>query len=565
MLAVLAVAVVFLAICFRLGYLPLLAPDEGRNAEVGREMKDSGAWLVPTYNGLDYLDKPAFYFKLVAFSLSLAGINETAARLPSALFGMGLVALVFAFCRRVYGIRCGLIAAAVVASTPLYLANARTVIFDIALAFFVCAAIFCGYLAEETTGCTRRNWYRLGAASSGLATLVKGPIGLLIPVLVLVLYYVFEGKRGAWKRLLAPLNLLIFFALTLPWFVGLCLTHRDFFHYGLVEESFHRFTTAKAFHRAEPPYFYLLIVAATFFPWSLLLPEGAVTAWKQRRALSSADRLCLVWSVAVVIFFSLSQSKLPGYILSATVSCGILVARMIDTALRPGESKSSRMLNRAVVVFAAACLVTAVVAYGGRSQMQVLARPLRIPAADAQQLSQEVLPLIFALAVLSAVGWLAFARRSAALVFVVFACFAPLCANLGVGMLKVVYEAKSGRRIGAELAGLSPQTELVCLECFPNGLPFYLQRRVKLVSRDGREMTSNYIVYALGHARDWPGQIIPVAQFESWLASRTGPTYLIARQVDRDKLQAIAASRKATVQTLSPEFVGVDLPAAGGS
>ena len=77
--------IVFAASCFRLGHLPLLAPDEGRNAEVGREMQESGAWLVPTYNGVDYLDKPAFYFKAVALSLSVFGNNETAARIPSLL------------------------------------------------------------------------------------------------------------------------------------------------------------------------------------------------------------------------------------------------------------------------------------------------------------------------------------------------------------------------------------------------------------------------------------------------------------------------------------------------
>src|SRR5215475_1325946 len=134
--------------CCRLGYLPLLVPDEGRNAEVAREMKESGAWLVPTYDGADYLDKPAFFFKAVALSLAMFGNTETAARIPSAAAGVGLVLLVFAFCRKVHGTRCALLAAIVVATTPLYVAFARTVIFDIALAFFTCSAIFCGYLAE---------------------------------------------------------------------------------------------------------------------------------------------------------------------------------------------------------------------------------------------------------------------------------------------------------------------------------------------------------------------------------------------------------------------------------
>ena len=195
-----------------------------------------------------------------------------------------LAVLVFAFCRKIYGTRCGLLAVIVVATTPLYLMNARTVIFDMALAFFVCGAIFAGYLAEEAEGRTRRNWYLLGAASAGFATLVKGPIGFLIPVLVLLIFNRIEGRRGAWQRLLSPLNLLVFFGITLPWFVGLCLAHRDFLHYGLVEESFQRFTTAKTFHRSGPVYFYLGIIAGMFFPWSLLLPEAALAAWKERWA-----------------------------------------------------------------------------------------------------------------------------------------------------------------------------------------------------------------------------------------------------------------------------------------
>src|SRR5437899_810917 len=84
----------------KLGALPLLQPDEGRNAEIAREMNQSGAWLVPTYNGLPYLDKPSFYFKTVALSFALLGETETAARLSSALFGFALLMMTFAFCRR---------------------------------------------------------------------------------------------------------------------------------------------------------------------------------------------------------------------------------------------------------------------------------------------------------------------------------------------------------------------------------------------------------------------------------------------------------------------------------
>ena len=560
----LAIVIVLASICLRLGHLPLLAPDEGRNAEVGREMKESGAWLVPTYNGVDYLDKPAFYFKTVALSLAIFGQNETAARIPSAAFGVGLVAMVVAFCRKVHGTRCGLLAAIVVATTPLYFINARIVIFDIALAFFVCGAIFAGYLAEATAGKARRVWYLFGAASAGLATLVKGPVGFLIPILVLLFFNRLEHREGAWKRMFAPLNLVVFFALTLPWFVGLCVAHRDFLHYGLVEESFNRFTTARRFHRSEPVYFYLPIIAGLFFPWSLLLPEASLAAWKERWAKHPADRLCVLWSAVVIVFFSLSQSKLPGYILSVTVACGILLARLLEAALRAPDGKAARILARGTAVFALLCLVTAMVAALGVSQAHLLARPLRMSVVEAKQLGQWAMPLALLLAGFGAFAMLARWRHSATLCMLCLAAFPPLLVQLNVGVLEVVFDAKSGRRIAGDLSAIPVRTELACLECFPNGLPFYLSRTATLISRDGHELTSNYIISFLEKARHWPQQIVPLADLDSWLASRKAPVCLIVRPEDRERVKHLVAARDATLQSLPSGFLVAQLPAPGG-
>ena len=564
-LALLGVMIVFATLCFRLGHLPLLQPDEGRNAEVGREMKESGAWLVPTYNGVAYLDKPAFYFKAVALSLALNGNSEAAARMPSAAFGVGLVLLVFGFCRKVHGTRCGLLSAIVVGTTPLYLANARIVIFDIALAFFVCGAIFAGFLAEAAEGRARRNWYLLGALSAGLATLVKGPIGFLIPALVLLVFNRVEGRRGAWKRLFSPLNLLVFFAVTLPWFVGLCLAHRDFLHYGLVEESFKRFTTAKRFHRSEPFYFYLLITAGLFFPWSLLLPEASVATWKERWARNSADRLCLLWSVLVIVFFSVSQSKLPGYILSVTVSCGILVARLFDAALAVPDGRAARLVGRATMAFAMMCLLVAVAVGVGSSYMSVFARPLRIPAAEAARFGQGALGGAILLAAFGVFALIARYRRNVSMGFLCLALFPPLCLHANAKVFEVIFDAKSSRQLARQLASLPAETELACLECFPNGLPFYLNRTATLISRNGSELTSNYIISYLEKEARWPQQIVPAAELDDWLASRKKPVYLIVRQSDRSRLERIATARKTTVQPLVAGYLGARLPAPGGS
>ncbi|HTQ52427.1 MAG TPA: glycosyltransferase family 39 protein [Candidatus Acidoferrales bacterium] len=555
----LAWVVLWFAICFRLGYLPLLQPDEGRNAEVAREMKVSGAWLVPTYDGIAYLDKPAFYFKAVAISLACFGDSETAARLPSAMFGIGLLGLTYLFCRREYGVRCAALAAIVLATTPLFLVNARTVIFDIALCFFTTAAIFAGFRAEEAEGRTRRVWYLVGAAAAGFATLVKGPVGFLVPGLVLLVFHRVLGRRGVGKRFFAPLNLLVFFGVVLAWFVPLSLAHPDFPRYGIIEESFHRFTTT-GFHRSKPFYFYGIIVLGLFLPWSFLLPEAVVAAWKSRRNRLRADLLCIVWALVVVIFFSLSGSKLPGYILSATVASGVLVARLFDRAWEQPEGKPARIVRHAATAFLGVCVIAAIAAVFLSTRTRMLARPLGISVADTARFKLYLTGAVVLLVAYAVFAGLTVWKRNARFGFVCFASFPLLLMGLNFGMINVVFSAKSARTLAQQIPALSPETQLACLECFPNGLAFYLGRTAALITNDGDELTSNYILFELKSGQTWPSNLVAVSDFNRWLATREHPVYLVVRQQDCSRLEAIAAARKTTIRQLTPQYVGALLP-----
>jgi len=555
-----ALAVVWFALFFRLGTLPLLQPDEGRNAEVAREMKESGAWLSPSYNGIAYLDKPAFYFKAVALSLAAFGDNETAARLPSAVFGLALLALAYGFCRRIHGTRCAIMAVIVIATMPLYVVNSRTVIFDIALAFFVSAAIFAGYQAEQCEGKSRRNWYLLGALAAGLATLVKGPVGFLIPSLVLFVFHRVEGRRGVWKRFFAPLNLLVFFGATLPWFIGLSLQHPDFPYYGLIEESFHRFTTVK-FHRTQPFYFYALIVAGMFLPWSFVLPEAGVAAWKNKLFKSPADRLCLVWAVVVIVFFSLSKSKTPGYILSVTVACGILLARFFERAMANPDGKALRMIGRAAITLAVLCLAAAGAGIYFSTHLKPLAGPLGIPPGDAEELSHHLISAIILLLAFAGLGLLARYRRDASLAFISFALFPLLLLATNLSAIGLVFNAKSARQLAQQFPVLPPQTELACFECYPCGLPFYLGRTATLLTVDGREFTSNYILFRLKNDPQWPANVVASTNLDRWIAQQNHPVYLIASVRSRPRVEEAAGIHKTEIQTLTPAYIGVLLPA----
>jgi 4-amino-4-deoxy-L-arabinose transferase-like glycosyltransferase len=249
---------------WRLGGMALITPDEGRNAEVAREMGLSHAWLVPTYDGLAYLDKPAFYFKTVALSFAAFGESEGVARLSSALFALALITVVFLFCKKMYDQRTAVLAVLVVSTSPLYLVFARYVIFDMTLAFFVCSSIFACFLAEEDDGKHRARWYLLAALAAGFATVIKGPVGFIIPTLVIAVFNALEGRFAVMKQAFTARNVVVFLAIVLPWFIGLSIERPDFPYYGIMRESIARFTTTE-FRRTAPFYFYAPVIMGTFF------------------------------------------------------------------------------------------------------------------------------------------------------------------------------------------------------------------------------------------------------------------------------------------------------------
>ncbi|HVM61821.1 MAG TPA: glycosyltransferase family 39 protein [Verrucomicrobiae bacterium] len=560
-LTIVAFIVGAFAIFAGLGRLSLMQPDEERNAEVAREMERSGSWLIPTYDGLPYLDKPAFFFKSVGLSFRLFGESNAAARLPSAVFGFGLLAMLYVFCRRSYDPQAAALAVLVVGTSPLYLAFCRLVIFDMMLSFFLCGAVFAGYLAEEREGRATRGWYLVGAISSAFATLVKGPVGFVVPLLVLGIFNWTDGRRGAWKRLFAPINIVAFFAITLPWFLGVVHEYRDFAHYGLVEETFRRYTTT-AFRRTGPIYYYLPWVFGGCFAWSVLLPESMIRAWHSRTRWTRADRLFIVWSVTALVFFSISRSKRPDYILTVVVALGALVARVFALAIGGRNPQAMRTVLRGTTGLAgvsalaagflgAAILKPELVSWLARNRSGEFGRlgPVYVPA----------LGVSLATVVLATIArWRGDARLALA-TFAVLPCAVLLAGRDG---LQRYAESKSTRALAERISSLPAQAEVACLECFPTGLPFYLKRPVTVVSTDGRELTSNYILFMLTKSAVMPKPLVPVREFDRWLGGQDRPVYLISGKNGRATLDAVATRRGVAVTELAPGWWGALLPAS---
>jgi len=542
-----------------LGQLALIEPDEGRNAEVAREMAHatewSRAWLIPTLDGLPYMDKPAFYFKTVALTFAAFGESETTARLSSALFGLLLLGMTYLFSRRVYNTRTAALTVMIMVTAPLYFVFARLVIMDMTLAFFVCGAIFAGYLAEENDGARRARWYLLASASAGVATLVKGPIGFFLPFLVLTCFNWLDGKRGFWKRYLAPWNVVLFLAIVLPWFLGASYFERDFAYYGLVRETFLRLTTGE-FRRSGPMYYFVPWIIFGFLAWSLLLPEGILAAWKTRKGWHRADRLFVVWSVAVFIFFSLSQSKRPDYILTIIVSLGALVARIFDRAFERADSRAVRLVRRSATALAILTMLTAMFVCLGGSRLDTWRAVFHLKPESAPWVIPTLPGVLVASLVVFVLAVVASVRRNSWLAFAAFVLIAPLTGSAAFGGLKSYAESRSSRVLVQQFAPLPAGTEIACLDKVPTALLFYLKQPIYAVCDSGYELSSFYIGFKHKQTHSWPSVMVPRAKFAAWVGKQNHPVYVLAEEDGRAELEAVAAEHHAHIKELPPDHWG---------
>lgn len=553
-----------------LGTPPLIDPDEGRNAEVAREMHETGRWLVPQYNGFPYLDKPAFYFRAVALSFAVFGETEFAARLPSALFGLATLALLAAFCRRVYGPREAALAVIVAATAPLVFVFARLVIFDMTLAFFVCAALFAGYLAEERAGAPaqggaggpgpRRGWLAAGAAAAGCATLVKGPVGFLVPALVLTIFHLVERRPRAIARLLHPLNLLAFLAVVLPWFLAVARERPDFPHYGLVVESLRRFAT-EDFDRAKPFWYFLPLIVLGLGAWAILVPRAAVRAWQGRARLARADRFFITWAVATLLFFSFSGSKLPQYVLTTVIALSVLVGRIFARAFADPLGRAAAGLRHGLLGVGIIGLGISGVLFAFVLWREDLVRRFAIRSGAFGRMEPVMAPAAAACAVAGAFALLARRSRSVGVALVPFLAAPLLLATIAWSGLVEFAERSSSRAIARRIEDLAPDAPYACLACYPRGVPFYVRRYPTVLTADGRELRSNYLKYMIDKGDPWPESIVPLGRRDAWLATVRGPLLLLAQPSARDDLAAVAAARGAEVLELVPGWWGALLPA----
>ena len=500
-LLVLAAAV---ALGWNLNGYRLLDPDEGRNAEVAREMAETNDYLVPHLDGLPYLDKPVLYFAAAAGLMELVGPTETAARLPAYVFALGTLALVGWYAGRRWGRDAGWLAALACATLPLTLAYAHTAIFDGALAFFTTAAILCFHDDRPV----------LAWAAMALGALTKGPVALAVPLCTIVPWALVTGV--AVRRFAPPRALAAFALLALPWFVAVSLRHPEFPHYAFVRETLDRFTTA-SFRRTAPFWYYFAIVPLAAFPWIVPALAGLPSwrwGWLARRVNEQAREAWFLtcWVLGPLALFSLNQSKLPQYVLPLMPPIALAAARVLA---RDGIDAAGRV---AVGLLA---LVGASLMLGPRLLTQSL--PLApsvaaaIPAASfAVGIALVAAAALVALAARSgtpAIGLAGYALPVIALPFVT----APL--------LRAVGDDRSAAAIARGVAG---RGAVLAVEAYPPSLPFYLRRTIPVSTTGAEELTSNYIAAYHLRLRALPGSpLLPPHFWLEVLARCAAPTVFV--------------------------------------
>ena len=313
-------------------------PDEPRYAQVAREMVKGGDWILMHNNGAMYTDKPPLFFWMIAFSSFFSGgFNSFAARFPSALFGTLTILLTFFLGRRLYSSRTGLLAGLILATSVEFIYLATRANIDATLTFFTTASIFC-FLewnrlrkgGETERGSFHGRWIYGFYVGMAFATVTKGPVGFVLPLLVTLVYLLTERDwRGLKEMKLLP-GLILMVALILCWYLPAGLKGgRDYFDATLFKQSIDRYSTG--WSHVKPFYYYFLNFPVEFLPWTLFLP-GAIVYGLSKEMLGKRREFffLLTWFAFIFLFFSISKGKRGLYLLPLYPATSLMVGKLFE-------------------------------------------------------------------------------------------------------------------------------------------------------------------------------------------------------------------------------------------
>ena len=452
----------------------LANPDEGRYSEISREMAATGDWVTPRLDGIKYFEKPPLQYWATALSFKLFGENEYSARFYVALCGLFTLLLAgYTASRLGVPAGTGLATLLALASSPYFMMMGGVVTLDTGLACWTTLTL-CAFLLAERPGTRpglRRRWMLAAWAGIALAVLSKGLVGIVFPAAAVGLHCLAARDFSLLRRMEWLRGGLLALAIAAPWFVLVSSRNPEFAHFFFVHEHFERFLTTQH-RRTEPWWFFVPILFVGFLPWMAALPSAIAHAWRRgaRRGEVAPYRFALLWGLFVVAFFSLSGSKLPGYILPAFPAFGLALGLYLAEARTPKLAwQAMAGLAVAVTMAVAAWKLPETARDDWTRAMYVAAQPYAYLAAALIGLAA------------AAGSWLLFrGRRWTALVLV------AACMVMVIECVVDAYEPLEPRQASRSVseflrARMTPQSRIFSVHYYEQSLPFYLGRTVTLV------------------------------------------------------------------------------------
>lgn len=502
----LALAVLWFA---TLGTRRLLDPDEGRYAEISREMLVTGDWITPRLNGIKYFEKPPLQYWATAVTYKVFGENEFSARLWLGLTSFAGILFAWFAAGRLFNPAVGRSSAMILASMLMYIALGHFDTLDIGLAFFLEATVFSFLLAQHSPvkSKSERNWMLMAWAAAALAFLSKGLIALVLPSLTLLIYSIATRELSAWKRLHLVKGLILFLLIGAPWIILVSRANPEFPRFFFWHEQFERFL--EPIHSRDAPWWYFipfLVVGA--LPWTSLCFANLKRSWQQDRVTDGFQhrRFLWLWVLVVMLFFSDSHSKLAPYIAPLFPMLAVLCAEAL-----PRLQQSTIRLHLWITAGLIGMLATALVLIpntiaGAHSVDMVIA--LKPSTAGA----------FFIVALSASIGGWWIVKRDLQRVVVILGCGSVL----GFSILIVGADALGNTRSAKTLAEqLKPQltadSKFYSINHYEQTLPFYLQRTMTLVGYEGElhfgltQEPHLWVSDINAFAREWAYDAHPIA------------------------------------------------------
>lgn len=472
---ILLLALIYALLWFgTLNYRHLIPSDEGRYAEMAREMLVTGDWVTPRYNGYKYFEKPPLQVWATALAFKAFGIGDWQARLWTALTGFLTIIAVGLTSAKLYGSRAGFLSATVLASSPMWIISGHMNSLDMGLSAFLVAALCSLLLAQSSQSkSSTRHWMWLCWTFMALATLSKGLIGGAIPAMVLIAYSFTNWDWKIWKRLHIVSGMLLFLVITAPWFLLVAQRNPEFLEFFFIHEHLQRFTQ-NAHSRTGPVYYFIPLLVVGFLPWVMQLSGAFRKAWRTRCRDFSSSWLLACWSAVIFAFFSASHSKLPGYIIPIFPALAMLVGIKLDQLL--GQSNS---LGVSWKLQAIAFAILSAVGFGFLSEIGRQARPDEIMAYA--QYTQWVVAALIALMIFSLLAaWQS--KRNGLLSIASFAGGFFLCAIIAGTGHETLGRAVSGVDLAERVkVNLPEKVNFYSVNILDHTMPFYLGRTMIMV------------------------------------------------------------------------------------